>query len=405
MDNEIFTKIFSNSDISSITDDKIKNTNRWICNVDEKEIESIISKNVEGLKLFVNSLFESILLKYGNDLKDDSEFLRQKLLFRIFVNASTKSNYLRKICLLSLKLEHWYALLRFEELIQETSYAICCYGLHLYTTYLLDEKMPSFIEDLTILNNTNEKEHVNGSLTAFFWKLFEESGGFLSESFQSLDREVFTYLLNLLNTIIEENIDDKIININENNVYFLISLLERCCFNDFEELKDLNILSILLSILGSLALDKNQYEKQLFSDTRIVNNCSIILKNIIYFDVSKETKKGFGKFNSLCTKEDEKFMSNLKKSCLRLLTNMCSNNIRNKKSAGKNNAIQSVLYCSFEKPSTEFPLKKEWAVMCLKALTDDCPENQKILIEFKDKINNKTVESLERKILLGDEFE
>uniref|UniRef100_A0A0K0DYT3 Atx10homo_assoc domain-containing protein n=1 Tax=Strongyloides stercoralis TaxID=6248 RepID=A0A0K0DYT3_STRER len=397
-------KVFCSEDFAELKKEEINEVNKWICTSNLSDLDYFVGKRRGEVRYFVNSIFNNLVAKHESNLKDDYVYSKLKVIYRIFVNLSARSELFREICLRTLTLIHWSAILQFIDLIPETSYAICSYGKELYKEYLLEKKFSDFIGDLIVICCKTSERHASSSLKAFFWKLLEGCPSFLSESYHSLKKKHFIDLLVIIKELTDINYttESTHVIIHENNVYFMLALVERWCFDDFKEADDLYFLLILILSLGTVSLHKYGLKDGFFTNKTTLENIKIILTNVL----CNEDKTGkvpilSEKFRDLCCKVDEPALLNdLKIGCLKLITNITVDNNENKIYAGICGLLAPVLQCSFNKTTLDNVLGKEWSVICIKTLTENCLENQKILMEIKDKLNNSVLESLKEKTVL-----
>uniref|UniRef100_A0A0K0G1D5 Atx10homo_assoc domain-containing protein n=1 Tax=Strongyloides venezuelensis TaxID=75913 RepID=A0A0K0G1D5_STRVS len=405
MERDDVLKVFCTEDFNEISDDEIKGANKWICSVLLEDLNTLVGDNNESIQNFAFNLFESLLNKHGEDLESDSMFIKLKIFYRLFVNTSARSEVFKELSLKKLTVIHWLAILRFEDLLPETTYAICCFGKHIYNKYLLEKEFFDFISDLTTICNTNTKDHVHSSLIAFFWKLFEECPTFLSESFQSMGKRDFIYILGILIELTDNNYETEstYVKVHENNIYFMASLLERWCQDNFKEAETLRLPLYLMTILGTLGIHKRNYSDNVFTNKEILSSIKVILMNILGVEDKKGQIPGTSeRFKALCNNDDDFVpLNDLKISCLRLVTNICMDNEENQKNAGEVGLLYPVLQCSFDKTTLDVALRKEWSVICIKALTDKCEENQEFLRDIKNKLSSRVVESLKEKTIFA----
>ncbi|CEF65939.1 Armadillo-like helical domain and Armadillo-type fold domain and Ataxin-10 domain-containing protein [Strongyloides ratti] len=398
-------EVLRSQDFTELTDEEIKKVNKWVCSVDIEKLDDVVGVKSEDMRFFMINVFEALLQLFEEDRETHRGYPKIKLVYRIYANFSTRSYMFRNLCLKHLELGHWFAIIRYTDILPETCGALCCYGKEFYKEYLIDENFFTFFGNITDIYAESSDKEVSSSIKAFFWKMFEEVPTILNDCYDLFTNHQFLRLLQIVKSIIEMNYEaSSPVVIHEGNVSFMVSLLGEWCQDDFKDAVDLYIPLFLMESLATIVLYEHGIKKDIFGSKEVLNNIKVILTNVLCNEgKSNKMPTLSGKFKDLWSEKEESepgLLNDLKVCCLKLLTNIAVNSHKNKVNVGVCGLIEPILQCSLGKTTLDSPLGKEWSVVCIKTLTEECPENQKILMEIKDKLNSSVLESLKEKTVL-----
>ncbi|KAH7712259.1 hypothetical protein AAVH_20428 [Aphelenchoides avenae] len=410
---------------------------RKYCATDPSSQEFIDRVDQGALNRFSLALIEQAL-KVIDDVEDYEETVTRKsrVVLTTFMNAALRSSRFRAT-VSSHSILHWLTLLRVEVLRNEVLQSILSVIRELHKAFFLDDGYMHLLGDLAILWNQSRlpSDH-RSTISATFAILLEEDYGFLSECRQSMEREAFTDLLYILETLVDKSAHQVDLPIHPNNMRFCVDLLERVDWelsNDSAPVLDSALrLRMLVDIIASGALKRPNYDDSLHAEQRAIRLVCGLLTAHLDVDATELSDRQSNTSNSSiqsdadastsentidqdaeddcptrpkqarrqmepvlrCHERLRKLVeerhisanmaSEMRQACVRAIGNLVHDSPQNQVAAGQLDAIYVSLCCG-AKHDNDRPFITQWAIATVHQLCLKCPQNQERLLNLPER--------------------
>uniref|UniRef100_A0A915D538 Uncharacterized protein n=1 Tax=Ditylenchus dipsaci TaxID=166011 RepID=A0A915D538_9BILA len=267
---------------------------RKFCAVDDQAADFIERVDSTALKRFSLAVLESVLKLLDDfddlDFYDEAALKRAKILMQTFVNMANKSPRFRATVAYHY-ITHWMGLLRLEPVRVEVLASLLVLIRDMHKVFYSEETYIQFLSDLaTLWNQVGSPNDQKSWIAAVFAVLLEEDSHFLSECKNLMERESFTDVLFITESLMEQtHAEGKGLNVHPGNLQFCVHYFEQIDkdlsqLNDFSQMPSLDVgirLFMLTDIISGGALHRPHFDEVLHSDDRPIRLICGMLKVLL----------------------------------------------------------------------------------------------------------------------------